>query len=1539
MGPPEVIWAHRCLTITIHTAAYGPLQIANLYQDVYATDDDKYSQLAHIWDRMRSRLGRPVVGGDYNMQPPQVRRWTQAISAAVLAPKATTCSTDNADTTLDFFVADSVLCMGQAKVEALLDLPCTPHRPVQLTFQGALLDQVVNIYQPPKPGATAPVCGPRRQAMTAQWAEWTGAFSRFWATHGDDKIPAKVPNRFWQEVQVLLDEWIHLAHAECQDMYGMEAAPCAADAARQTTLKELIQGRSHNATPAREMYWTARQFRELRNLCRQHPLKQAQRAHLATAIRRRIESRPWQKACEDFAPNMPMTARQALLMLGRMDAGDQQPSTCDELDRLLMEVTTTALEAQTAETRVAHADGRRQWDQFIETAFAGGAKIAHRCTKPAAPAQLDIVTAQDGYGSSLPTDVLQAEAAKWSKLWQATDAHQSPIPGPWTGAQLPPRLTAQQLRTAAKRFKPNTSAPDGMSPRQFESLTEPALSALAMLLQAFEYGGDFAPTLRSMWTALLPKPQGGHRPIGLFRAIFRLWARARRPEVDKWAHTYAKDGVFSMAPGRQATDAVWRAQVKAAATRGTYSLELNWDIQKCFEHVQRPKLIEVATQLGFPAHILRISLASYAWPRRLRGYQGLVTDPIHATRGIVAGSAFACYELIAYMYAATRAVLLTGPTLSVHVDDITLAITRARRAQCIHDFQRSAAALVVEFEQELGLPFEKEKATLIGTDQQLVAIAHKALGRYAGALPEGTAIRRLGVDHALTAAQTSRPVWRGRWTTAIARRRRIAMIKRPFPTRRNGVVFRCGVLPSLYYGAELETPPKAHLRKLRVWAMQAGGWPKTAAASMAPLWMAPKDDPICVFALRPLLRYHQEWWDTKAHGAHPDNLTALDLTIAYEEAQRRRGATQRKGRVGLNPVEAAIRAAADVDWEFISPTELKDDFGRDMDLLAGPPALLEDLFLAAWRRRACEEYRDARTDDVEWPSHPICGPHEADCNTARQVLTTQSKQCLAPAERRWLATWLSGTYVTKATMAKRAGDSVRLCTQCPAGCGGEDSVQHRLWICPCFAEQRARIIPETLATEALRQQAPPHLLAKGMIAYDPTLQITGLETREIECTIDGRRVDNDQLTFEPDTPIYGDGSCVEPTCPVLARAAFALWQRATDGTARQVVGTVEGPVQTASYAEHVAATHLTSHLQEPATYVTDCMSVIKAHQRGPHVERARLNTAHLWTAAKAHLLAEVAKTKAHRTKEEAEAQGDLEAFMGNAMVDCLCRDKAKARLPEQERIDSFRAQQALGAQLYRFVAKMLTLWEPLHHKALLATAEAYANRPKAPSRHKPHQYHYVQHRRAWVCQGCLKVRRGTRRPKPGNSCPDNLRRLGTRAARAAHLGHQVCIACPSSDPQSPLLFCRVCGAYGEQRFVNLGKPCPGHRPTLPALQRLQARQHPRLAGHTITRPRLACPQCLGGLGPHWCGHRHSAPPPRPALAIQDGQLAPERPAPDDQAGAVSQQGQADTGQRLWEPTADEGLDAHELGALGPADAEDEEDVFGHALDPNFDGAA
>ena len=227
--------------------------------------------------------------------------------------------------------------------------------------------------------------------------------------------------------------------------------------------------------------------------------------------------------------------------------------------------------------------------------------------------------------------------------------------------------------------------------------------------------------------------------------------------------------------------------------------------------------------------------------------------------------------------------------------------------------------------------------------------------------------------------------------------------------------------------------------------------------------------------------------------------------------------------------------------------------------------------------------------------------------------------------------------------------------------------------------------------------------------------------------------------------------------------------------------------------------------------------------------------------------------------------------MGNAMADFLCRDRAKERLPPHEGILALRAQQEQAAELYRYAARMLNAWQG-HHSQLLQTAkEKAASAPWLPGHDRPHSYAYVAHRKAWICQGCLCVRLRARRPPDGRRCPGTLKRLGIRAAQAVNLHHEVYVACPAGDPQAPFLFCGKCGAYGAARFINLCKPCPGCRPTLPALVRIQQGQHPRRADIAIARPTRACPQCLGGYGPHWCGYRRfgrSAPPPQ-LLAILD----------------------------------------------------------------------
>ena len=99
------------------------------------------------------------------------------------------------------------------------------------------------------------------------------------------------------------------------------------------------------------------------------------------------------------------------------------------------------------------------------------------------------------------------------------------------------------------------------------------------------------------------------------------------------------------------------------------------DLVKAFETVPHAILARCAIALGFPAALIRLSLAAYRLARAL-GIDGAYSKLIVATRGITAGAGFATVELelllydtIGYMHTRWATVL----TIKVYVDDITLA--------------------------------------------------------------------------------------------------------------------------------------------------------------------------------------------------------------------------------------------------------------------------------------------------------------------------------------------------------------------------------------------------------------------------------------------------------------------------------------------------------------------------------------------------------------------------------------------------------------------------------------------------------------------------------------------------------------------------------------------------------------------------------------------------------------------------------------------------------------------------------------------------
>ncbi len=77
----------------------------------------------------------------------------------------------------------------------------------------------------------------------------------------------------------------------------------------------------------------------------------------------------------------------------------------------------------------------------------------------------------------------------------------------------------------------------------------------------------------------------------------------------------------------------------------------------------------------YPLAPLMASLTSYAWPRYI-GLDGLLAEPIVASRGITTGSAFATFELWCLLRNAISSLQIEYPrsTICIHADDLCLTV-------------------------------------------------------------------------------------------------------------------------------------------------------------------------------------------------------------------------------------------------------------------------------------------------------------------------------------------------------------------------------------------------------------------------------------------------------------------------------------------------------------------------------------------------------------------------------------------------------------------------------------------------------------------------------------------------------------------------------------------------------------------------------------------------------------------------------------------------------------------------------------------------
>ena len=283
-------------------------------------------------------------------------------------------------------------------------------------------------------------------------------------------------------------------------------------------------------------------------------------------------------------------------------------------------------------------------------------------------------------------------------------------------------MEVDTLRAASHLFPVDTGLGwDKMHPRSLGTrLPDEALVILVRLLAMCEFLGTWPTHIGIVLICLIPKPDGGRRPIGLLPSIIRWWMRARLQVVRSWQaandRSYFYAGVL-----KGATVASWkqaaRAELAASMPNTDHAAAL-LDMVKAYERVPHAWLVRQGIKYSYPMRILRLSICAYRLQRTVV-IDKVCSVLIAATRGITAGAGHATVELRLLLIEFLDDVVYSCRriTLTVFVDDTSLEVSgpKARvKKELVKATSMFTKALVA-----VGMEFSPTKNAVMATDNQL----------------------------------------------------------------------------------------------------------------------------------------------------------------------------------------------------------------------------------------------------------------------------------------------------------------------------------------------------------------------------------------------------------------------------------------------------------------------------------------------------------------------------------------------------------------------------------------------------------------------------------------------------------------------------------------------------------------------------------------------------------------------------------------------------------------------------------------------------
>ena len=1390
--PTDVEWPprHRFSATVVDVVLWKGVFAGSVYlQDGVGFAGVNIGILNMVAQVLRAYGGPFVLAGDFNMSPGELREsgWAHALSAKVVdAEGVPTYIAGAAATSLDFFVVSEVLMPAVVSVQVVQDSgQVKKHRPVQLRMRGMSRDSKVQRLRKPKPFPVAQPVGCDRRPP----GDYEQLIAEAQAAEGQAGLDR------------CYDRWVGCVQTELVDRYDCYLPSGEQDSrflGRDRPCRAVWVPLVRPGCPSRAMGTAeSRMWRSLGNRLQHLAIL---RRSQACAGRVRADAELVSKLRSFRCPFAAPPTLWATWEYYRPFLSVAEPE-------LIQWVASWMHQEATRQEGLEASARARSWKHWAAvTAMQDNGRLAHRFTKAPPPWQ---PTPVDEEGRMLDMQQWAGRAAgEWHQLWDVhSGADEEPID--WEelvqGVEVP-LPTLEQLRQVGSSFGQYTAiGRDCLHPKQIVSCSDGCLEACLALWALMFRLGRVPSNLALLVIALLPKPTGGTRPIGIFPSSIRMMARWTRWSVSSvWEASHPRSYWFGEA-GKSCDVCTWRQALSAeyAVEVGQSSGTGLIDMHRAYEMVSHKQLVQNARRYGFNLRLLRFTLATYCMARVIQ-FRQIATEFVQVAGTLVAGCSHATTLLRLCLMGALDTVAQKWPSadLAVVVDDIQFQ--SMGRAASVGRVLAGAVRMARRYlAEDCHMVVSEPKFVVISSDLELDAqLASRGLGK---SLARTT--RNLGVDFAGGRSQRCQV----RKSRLKKLRARLPMFRRLRAAgARTKTLARTGINPAALYGVGVTGIGNTYLKEARVVCRSAFQLSVAGRSLLLDLELAGRGtDPAYRAHLEPVLYFCRALWDTWVPRAH--------LIRAFSSASRRVGQLAHPWAGVKGPASAVAATIFRVGWRVDEnmPTRWTTHVGV-VDVLETPPRAVAVLMQQAVERWLWAEERAKHpelsiltpTPYLE-PLHRLLSRQGADWGP-RQQACLRSAACAGI----WPQARLFGCGLAETDTCQACSQEVGTTWHSLYGCPMSEGFRQQ-YDCPVLFQQAQQRKGLPLWTRALMPD-PSWSFPAPILKLDVVWEL------------------------EPPGGVlegegFGDGSGIFPTSRRMRRCGWGLvvYTRGVGVTAR-LRGPLPGWQQEVPAAESMA---LLVYLENVGIvspkFTTDCRFVVDTFHRGPMFSSDGWFVyagiwRRIWEKVQdiGHGTVDVQWIPAH-TALGAVDEGRITFLQRemNKQADALAKKGAAMHPVCEATVLRVARTEKVVNQVAKFIGRLLsrvgTEWPKdseacRTRRSSLCLPRFMARRAAARTdfhggavRAKGHRL--IEDFSRVRCIDCLSSA-NSRASLCQRGCP--LRVVGFHVHRAHKLLNT-----------AGVVWCRVCGAYSQFKVRGLRRACKGPRVSL-ARERLLRGRHP-----------------------------------------------------------------------------------------------------------------